>query len=266
MPTAQTKPLQSSKRKKSPAQGKFEQLLWGDKTNIDIERYPFAEISPHLRLRHHARAKRLALRLDVKNRLVYLTIPKRISVKAAYKFALENQNWITDRLEELPKKVTLGHGALIPLFGQEYQVHITCDKTLRKTNISLKDNKLIVLTNKENPEARIKRFVISHTLEELSKLAHEKAAILGKKIKNIDVKDTASRWGSCSQDGCLSFSWRLAFASPEAYDYVVAHEVAHLNHMDHSPAFWKQCAALSDNYVRGKAWMKINAQELLRYC
>ena len=265
MSASRTKPLQSAKRKKASPSDKFQQLLWGDKDAISHDLSLFQEISPHLQLRHHARAKRLALRLDVKKRVVFLTIPKRTSLRSAHKFALEHQKWIRDRIEELPQQVTLEHGNIIPLFGQKYQINITYDTTLRKTDISLKNNEIVVLTNKENVSSRIRRFIINLAHQELSALAHEKAKTLGKTLNGVDVKDTTSRWGSCSHDGYISLSWRLAFASSDAYDYVVAHEVAHLAHMDHSPAFWKQCAALCNNYVRGKAWMKINAQELLRY-
>ncbi len=265
MTAKRTKPLQSAERKKASPATKLQQLLWNEKGATHDDLYPFSDISPALQLRHHARAKRLALRLDVKKRTVFLVIPKRTSLKSAYKFALEHKKWIKDRLDELPQQITFEHGNIIPLFGQKYTVNITCDFTLRKTTISLKNNKISVSTNKEFPEARIRRFIIDHARAELTSIAQDKADILGRELKGVDVKDTASRWGSCSHDGYISLSWRLAFASPEAFDYVVAHEVAHLAHMDHSPAFWKQCAALCDNYVRGKAWMKINAQELLKY-
>ena len=86
-----------------------------------------------------------------------------------------------------------------------------------------------------------------------------------KEIKSVRVSDTKTRWGSCSHDGRLCFSWRLAFAPYEAIDYVVAHEVAHLRHLDHSKEFWTLCEELSIDYAAGKRWMKENGSELMRY-
>ena len=153
----------------------------------------------------------------------------------------------------------------MPILGKPRTIHIQFDENQKTTDITLNENTLDVLTNKSDASARIKRFLISLAKEEFSKRAHEKAQQIDKKIDRIEVKDTVSRWGSCSHDGRISFSWRLIFAPTEAMDYVIAHEVAHLSHLDHSPAFWKVCEALSDHYGKGSRWMKNNGAELMRY-
>jgi predicted metal-dependent hydrolase len=97
-------------------------------------------------------------------------------------------------------------------------------------------------------------------------LAYQKAATIGKKISKIDLRDTKSRWGSCSTDKRLMLSWRLIMAPPEILDYVVAHEVAHLKHMDHSKKFWDLCYELANgdgDYAR--QWLKDNGNNLMRY-
>ena len=227
--------------------------------------YPFAEISPDLELRYHARARRMGLRVDPHKRKVFLTLPKRASLRSAYLFAYEHRHWVRERLAEMPQIIEYANGVTLPILGRDITIQIEQDITLRKTDISLINNKLLVLTNKNDPSARIKRFLINLAKEELTALSHEKAAMINKKIQKIDVKDTKSRWGSCSHDGCLSFSWRLIFAPPKAFDYVVAHEVAHLGYLDHSPAFWHLCEDLSSDYSKGKSWMKRHSQELIRY-
>ncbi len=84
--------------------------------------------------------------------------------------------------------------------------------------------------------------------------------------KRLAIRDTTSRWGSCSSSGTISFSWRLAFASPEIMRYVIMHELAHKKHMDHSPAFWKQVSELYGPGVeRAKQWLAKNGQDLHRY-
>ena len=257
--------ITSSKALRNTKNSRSEALLWAQKTDNALKTYPFEDISPDLVLKINPRAKRMALRLDSKNRAVNLVLPKRASIRSAYMFAREHKYWIRKKLAELPQMIEFTDGTVFPLLGEDVEIKVTYDTTLKFTDIQLKNNELLVFTNKENPSARIKRFIIDQAKQRLSALADEKAAQIGEKISQIDVKDTTSRWGSCSHDGKLCFSWRLIFAPYVAFDYVVAHEVAHLRIMDHSPAFWDQCEALCENYSRGKSWMRRNSGELIRY-
>ncbi len=254
-----SKALQNTQNSRTQAQ------IRAQKVDCALKTYPFEDISPDLHVKINPRAKRLALRMDPKNRVVNLVIPKRATIRNAYKFALEHKYWIRKKLEELPQPIHFTDGTIFPLLGQYTTIKITYGNTLKYTNIQLKNNELLVVTNKEDPTPRIKRFLMDLAEERLSALAHKKAKTLGKEIKMVDVKDTSSRWGSCSYDGKLSFSWRLIFATPEAFDYVVAHEVSHLCVMDHSPAFWHQCEDLCENYSNGKSWMRRHGDELIRY-
>ncbi len=258
-----SKPLRNVKGNTS--NHRSDPLVWAQKTDNALKTYPFEDISPDLVLKINPRAKRMALRLDPKKRVVNLVLPKRASMVSAYRFSLEHKYWIREKLAELPNQIEFVDGAIISLLGKEITVKITYDETLKTTSITLKNNELSVSTNKENPAPRIKRFIINMAKERLSALAHEKAGRIEKKILKIDVKDTTSRWGSCSHDGKLCFSWRLIFAPYESFDYVVAHEVAHLCVMDHSPAFWDQCEALCENYSKGKSWMRRHSGDLIRY-
>ena len=79
------------------------------------------------------------------------------------------------------------------------------------------------------------------------------------------MRDTKSRWGSCSSKGNLSFSWRLIFAPEEVVDYVVAHEVAHLAEMNHGPRFWRLVETLMPGYARHRRWLDRHRAELLAY-
>ena len=256
---ARSKPLHSFKN------GLKQAVSLVDGSNNLVSRYPFEEISPDIVIKQNPRAKRLAIRIDNKKRVANLVIPPRTSMRRAYLFALERKYWIRERIAELPELISLENGASIPLLGQNTLIEVNYDQKLKTTSIFLENNKLIVSTNKEDPSSRIIRFLKNLIKEELSKRSKEKASQINKTIQRIDVKDTSSRWGSCSHDGKLSFSWRLIFASEEAIDYVVAHEVAHLEYMDHSPAFWMLCEDLSENYSAGKSWMHRNSQELNCY-
>ncbi len=235
------------------------------KRNSAIERYPFDDISTRLKVNVSPRAKRLALRLCPKTRTMNLVVPPRASMKSAYHFALENEEWIKEKIRELPRPVRLRDGAIIPVFGRDRRIVVLYNENLKYTDILLKKDEIIVMTNKENPSARIKRFLIEQTRARITELAEQKCAALGRDYKSITIRDTVSRWGSCSSDGRLSFSWRLVFAPKNVLDYVVAHECSHLIHMDHSQRFWDLCESISRDFDGGIDWMRENAHTLMRF-
>lgn len=223
------------------------------------------DLPSYIKLRKSARAKRLALRLDVKDRIFHLVQPNGISLSRAKAFAENNDEWMRERLAKLAPVVTFEHGAVIPVLGQERTISIIARTDSKRTSIRLIGDYLEVLTNLDNPSPRIKRFLKDLARDKLSKISEDKANTIGKTIKSVSVRDTKSRWGSCSSDGKLSYSWRLIFAPSASMDYVVAHEVAHLKHLDHSKNFWSLCRKLSDNFVEGHYWIQNHGAELMRY-
>ena len=218
------------------------------------------------RVKPSKRAKRLALRLDPIERVFDLVVPLRCSMTKAYDFADQYEDWMAERLNALLPVVQFCDGAEFPLNGQTIKIKVTLDKNRKNTSISLnKNNILNVITNKEDPGVRIIRWIKTYTKDVIKQKSEEKAASICRKIESVSIRDTKSRWGSCSCDGNLSYSWRLIFAPPEAIDYVVAHEVAHLVHLNHSKSFWNLCRELSDDFVTGQYWMRNHGQELMRY-
>ncbi len=232
---------------------------------LSSSKNPEHNLPDYIKVVHSKRARRLALRLDSKERVVRLTIPAGVSMRKAQNFAEEHDGWITEQLAALPSTTPFVHGAKIPVLGQLRRVEITLDDTVKRTSIVLDGKVLRVKTNKDDPSARITRFLKKLSKETLTQLSEEKAAEIDKTISSITVRDTKTRWGSCSEDGSISYSWRLIFAPYEAMDYVVAHEVAHLEHMDHSKRFWSLCTKLSDDYVEGKYWMQNHGKELMAF-
>lgn len=228
---------------------------------------PTAALSapPSVTVRVSAKARRVALRLDPARRLVHLIVPRRMSLTRALEFAHRNSGWIERSLARLPDSVSFDHGVCLPLLGRERTIRIVAAPGVRATHIALADSELCVRTGQPEPGHRIHRFLKILARDVITEKAEGKASILGKAIRKITIRDPHSRWGSCSAQGALSFSWRLIFAPPEAMDYVIAHEVAHLRHMDHSSEFWKTCALLSDDFSAGKRWMRLHGHSLLRY-
>ena len=225
----------------------------------------FRRIHPRLKVKVSKRARRMALRLNVHERVIDLIIPSRARLEKAYDFARENKEWIEEKLNTLPDPVPLEDGAIIPIFGRHTVLKIFYDPNLKRTSIILEPNELIVVTNKEDPTARIVRFLKEEVRRVIKELAEEKAAQIGRRVHGIHMRDTKSRWGSCASNGHLSFSWRLMFAPTIAMDYVVAHEVAHLTHMHHGKRFWEQCENLCSNFKAGKKWMDDHGHMLMGY-
>ena len=100
---------------------------------------------------------------------------------------------------------------------------------------------------------------------EMTERALEKARLAERTVTSVTLRDTRSRWGSCTPDGAISLSWRLVLAPLPVLDYVVAHEVAHLAHMNHGPRFWALTAKLTDQVTGPQRWLKDNGARLLRY-
>ena len=95
-------------------------------------------------------------------------------------------------------------------------------------------------------------------------LVNAKATQAGLRVGRITVKDTRSRWGSCAANGNLAFSWRLVMAPRFVQDYVAAHEVAHLRHMNHGPRFWSLVSNLSPHTDVAVEWLRVHGPRLLR--
>lgn len=222
-------------------------------------------ISTRLTLRVSKRARRMTLRLDPESRAVHLIVPPRMNINTALDFATLHRAWIREKISELPAPVPFHDGAIIPFMGRDHYLEIIGDDTRRGTAITAKNRIITVETPMDDPTPRIERFMRDRIRDELDTLARNKAAEIRRRVGDVRVRDTRSRWGSCAEDGNLSFCWRLVFAPREVMDYVVAHEVAHLVHFDHSSAFWRLCDRLSVDMNYGRDWLKENGQTLMSY-
>ena len=119
------------------------------------------------------------------------------------------------------------------------------------------------------PEERINMmvtiFLKRHAKSVFTKYCEKYAFMTGKQVNKVTIRDTKSRWGSCSEEGNISLCWRLLLAPKSVAEYVCAHEVAHLKEMNHSPAFWKIVEGLQPHYKDSKAWLKKNGRALFKY-
>jgi hypothetical protein len=216
-----------------------------------------------VKVRLNPKARRIVMRVNPTTGDVVVTAPSRGGMAPALAFVRGETQWISRQLQHLPKQVALMPGAVVPFLGVAHPVR---HAQLRGPAPVWRDQGALLVSGRmEHAPRRLTDFFKREARTLLSARAMEYAARLGVRPGRVTVRDTKSRWGSCSQNGSLSFSWRLILAPEFVRDYVVAHEVAHLKEMNHSPRFWAQVKLLSPDMVRARQWLRDNGRTLLRY-
>ena len=124
---------------------------------------------------------------------------------------------------------------------------------------------LCVTGDMSHAPRRLKDWLSSQAKKDLSSRVLWHSRNLGLKARHITIRDQTTRWGSCSSRGHLSFSWRLILAPTHVLDYVAAHEVAHLQEMNHGPCFWELVRLTMPNMDEARLWLKENGAKLHRY-
>jgi predicted metal-dependent hydrolase len=220
-----------------------------------------------VRLRRHRQARRYTLRIDAASREVVLTMPPRGNVKEAKEFAQKHGAWIAARLKRLPEAVRFAHGVEVPLRGVAHRiVHRRGARGTVWTETDADGRPLICVAGEApHVDRRVYDYLRREAARSLEVASRRFAAELGVSIKRISVRDQSSRWGSCSNGGVLSFSWRLILAPPHVLDYLAAHEVAHLVELNHSPRFWRLVKRIYPDIDRAKTWLDVHGADLHRY-
>ena len=208
-----------------------------------------------------ARARRVSLRIDARAGEVVVTLPMRAARRAGMALLTAHAAWVMQRLAALSPAVELSPGAEVLLGGRPHVVRH--DPTARGG--AFLDGETIVVTGQpEFLARRVTDFLRAEAKRRITVLAEGHAATLGVKIRAVRLKDTQSRWGSCAPDGVLAFSWRLVMAPDWVLDYVVAHEVAHLRELNHSPRFWAHVETLTTHREAAQDWLRDHGPALLR--
>jgi len=179
-------------------------------------------------------ARRLRLRFDDSSGTLRLTCPARTSRRAALAWALDQREWIEAQLARTLPAEPLADGAIIPIEGRETRI-VWAQAEPRTPR--LVDGELRCGGPLAGLSRRVESFLKSHALKVMSAEVAEFAALAGVEASSVSVGDAGSRWGSCSSTRRIRLSWRLILAPPNVRRYVVAHEVAHLRHLDHGAQF-----------------------------
>ncbi|MBK1636932.1 M48 family metallopeptidase [Rhodovulum adriaticum] len=210
-------------------------------------------------LRRSARARRYSLRISQLDGRVTLTLPRSAPLAEGLSFLREKEGWIRRHLSGRPPDIAIGWGMDVPFRGDALPIVAGSGRGARLTAQGL-----AVPGPAEQVPAQVRAFLRMQAREALAGAADVHAGTLGRPYGRLTLRDTRSRWGSCSSRGDLMFSWRLIMAPPQVLDYVAAHEVAHLAEMNHSPAFWSVVARLMPEYQAPRAWLRENGADLHR--
>lgn len=209
-----------------------------------------------VRVHVDSRARRISVRIDPHAREAVATAPALRHALEAISFASERVDWIAERLGALPHPVLFRPGAYIPLRGVIHRLKqaetgrtVRLDKT-GPTPI------LLIPGSRETFRDRTRAFFRASARADFAARVGVHSDTLKVKARAITIKDMRSRWGSCSSEGRLNFSWRLVCAPPFALDYVAAHEVAHLKEMNHSSRFWRQVERCMPDWEEARNWLQ----------
>jgi predicted metal-dependent hydrolase len=207
--------------------------------------------------------KKIRLTFDTVNQTFKISAPQLVSFFDIQLFLKRNFEWMEKQLLK-PKisvpifKVQTGEKLFV--LGLEYTLLCTVD--VKKSVIF--DGHTIKITGPKRAFSKILEQGLKDFIQKiLFQRCFAMANRVGRSVSKITVKETKSRWGSCSSKGNLNFSWRLVFAPSYIVDYLCAHEVAHLVEMNHSHRFWSIVKKLHEDFESSKQWLKKNGKYLL---
>lgn len=210
-------------------------------------------------LRRSARARRLSLRISRLDGRATLTLPNRVPEREGMVFLREREAWLRKHLDEIEPEMPVELGGTVMFRGGALPLVAADVKRARLT-----DGALALPDEPEKVGKRVAAFMKLQARDALADASDRYAKALGKPYGRISLRDTRSRWGSCSSEGDLMYSWRLVMAPTEVLEYVAAHEVAHLQHMDHSPRFWAAVERLFPAHKACRKWLRDNGGSLHR--
>ncbi len=206
-----------------------------------------------LEIVHSPRARLLALKADASRGVIRLRLPKVASVREGMMFLDDHQGWLARQVERWPVPRPFAPDAIIPFDGRDLRIDWDA---ARPRTLHIEADRLRVGGPEEGLAGRIERGLRRQALAQITPLAHALAARIDRSVRHVRLSDPRSRWASCTHDGTLAFSWRLVLAPAWVRDSVVAHEVAHLVHMNHARPFWRLAEELyGADMAAPRAWL-----------
>ncbi|MEM6637165.1 MAG: SprT family zinc-dependent metalloprotease [Pseudomonadota bacterium] len=213
-----------------------------------------------VRMRRSAQCRRLSLRVSGLDGQITLTAPRYMPDRAVRAFLAEKETWLRSAVQRAPVPKLLSEGAELPVEGRLYRLR------LGPVSAVMREDGLIILPARAaNPLRALGVYLKNLARLRLVAATETYSAKIGYPFAAITLRDTRSRWGSCSSVGRLMYSWRLILAPPPVLRYVAAHEVAHLAEMNHGPAFWRLVEQICPDWQRHRDWLRENGARLHGY-
>ncbi len=211
-------------------------------------------------LRRTARARRMSLRVSRLDGRVTLSLPPRAREAEAMAFLQAQEGWIRKALANVVAAGVVSFGSEIPVEG-----HVVRVVPREGRSLVLAGDELQVPGDAARAGVRVSAFLKTRARDRLAQASDHYAHRIGRRYRTLTLRDTRSRWGSCTAEAGLMYSWRLIMAPSSVLDYVAAHEVAHLAEMNHSARFWAIVADLMPDYERYRKWLKTEGHVLHSY-
>jgi predicted metal-dependent hydrolase len=215
-------------------------------------------------IKRSAKSSAIWLKMEDENGLMVI-LPKGRKSTIIPQILKQNKDWVLKmiKLREVKLKSappSMENSKSIVYRGRKVNIKVK-NVACPKPKVRLINNSIKVVMPKNSEESLSD--IVTNWLKERALLFFSRrveyfAGRLNVKFGTISVKDQKTRWGSLSSKGNLSFNWRLLFAPPEVLDYVVAHEVCHFKHYDHSERFWRLLKKIIPNYEKYREWLQEN--------
>ena len=237
-------------------------MLFRKKPSI---RHELLKIDGQLRevkVRLNPRARRMIVKVNPATGEICITVRSQRGLPAALDFARGEKDWIARQLAKVPEPARLTPGTSVPLRGTAHEIRAAAHGP---APVWCENDVIWVRGDTAHGPRRVLDFLKKEARQAFEKRALHHGERLGVKPARITVRDTSSRWGSCSSARSLSFSWRLILAPDFVLDYVVAHEVAHIKQMNHSPRFWAEVKKLVPDIAAPQRWLRTHGRDLQRY-
>lgn len=227
------------------------------------EELPLADGPLPLLVRPHATARRMTLRLSPDGNEARVTVPLGVPLREGANFALSRLSWLAAQRAAAPERKPVGHGDTVPFRGDE--LRIEWHAAAKRMPVA-SEGTLRLGGPRENLDRRIQRWLEAEALALCRADLAEYCRAAGVAMPDLRLSRATRRWGSCSTSGTVRINWRLVMAPDAVRRSVVAHEVAHLVHFDHSPQFHALLGRLfGAGLPAADRWLKREGRTLYRY-
>jgi predicted metal-dependent hydrolase len=209
-------------------------------------------------VRRSARARRVRVNVHA-HAGVEVVLPARTPERAAAAAISELRPWIERRLGEVREALALvaARAGTLPYLGESLQLV----PQQGRARVHRDGDRLLVPEGDARPA--LERFYRRAARTEVGPRLDRATALTGTPYRDLSIRGQKTRWASCSADGAMSFNWRLLLAPERVLDYVIWHEVCHLQVLDHSPRFWRLLERWYPEYREDRDWLRVNGVTLV---